>query len=691
MKHSKALLGVFACYVGCLAAHDQGASRTDWPAVGRDSDETYYSPLQQINVGNVDRLGLQWFIDLPLLTSAVSTPLEVGGVLYFAVGHSFVYAAQATTGRVLWKYDPKVTEATNDKLKPAWGIRGLAYGEGRLYVGTQDGRLIALATRDGKLIWSTDTTEPGDGRFITGAPRYFKGKVIIGHGGADRSQPDRGYVTAYDAASGRQRWRFFLVPGDPAKGFESKAMEMAAKTWTGEWWKYGGGAAAWNAITYDSKYDRIYVGTGNGQPWNRNIRSPGGGDNLFVCSIVALDAESGEYLWHYQTTPGESWDYNSAMDIELATLSIDGKPRDVILHAPKNGFFYVIDRQDGRLLSAKPFAHITWAGSVDMKTGKPVEAPEARFPNGETVIYPASSGSHSWMAMSFSPKSRLVYLPTVGDMPGYYHSADVAHWDPQASPNGFTYPVPQQLPIPDTTPKGMLQAWEPVRQAQVWSVPTSGYFDGGVLSTAGDLVFQGTERGNFEARAAASGRLLWSTDAHNGIVAQPISYQLGSKQYIVVMAGYGSAPGMFGPEAARFGWHYRSQKRRVLAYALDGHAQLPTEAPPQPVQPIRGSEKPLLDAEFQAGGRLFTRNCMICHGVGVIAGGSAPDLRGSNIPVDAEAFARVVSGGLLRSQGMPQFDELSAAEVETIRKYIRQEADKGVIIPVVNRETPLLR
>ena len=298
--------------------------------------------------------------------------------MYAAFGLSQIHALDAKTGKFLWEYDSKTGAIAGDKLRFVWGIRGMTTANGKAFIGAIDGRLIALDSKTGKELWSARTAEANDGRYISGAPRTFKDKVIIGHGGADVA-PVRGYVTAYNQDTGKQVWRFFIVPGNPADGFESEAMEMAARTWKGEWWKFGGGGTAWNAMTFDQKYDRVYVGTGNGAPWNRKIRSKDEGDNLFLCSVVAVDADTGAYVWHYQTNPGETWDYNSAMDVELATLRIDGRLRDVLLHAPKNGFFYVIDRESGKLISAEPFAKVTWAERIDLSTGRPVEARGARF------------------------------------------------------------------------------------------------------------------------------------------------------------------------------------------------------------------------------------------------------------------------------------------------------------------------
>ena len=651
---------------------------TNWPSVGRTYYETYYSPLSQVNGATIDRLKLAWYIDLPPMISALSTPLAVDGVVYFAVGFSLVYAADAASGEVLWIYDPKVTEAANDQLKPAWGIRGLAYADGRIFVGTQDGRLIALSSKTGDLLWSARTTGKNDGRFITGAPRVFNGKVIIGHGGADGPIPMRGYVTAYDVTSGKQLWRFNLVPGNPADGFENDAMKMAAATWRGEWWKYGGGGSAWNAMTYDPKYNRVYIGTGNGQPWNRDIRSPGGGDNLFLCSIVALDADTGEYVWHYQTTPGETWDYNSVMDIELVTLEIDGTRQDVILHAPKNGFFYVIGRATGKLIDAEPFTKVTWAKYIDKETGRPVETTEARYPDGYTMIFPGSIGAHNWRAMSYSPKTGLVYIPTTF-LPAEYDAKGItsATWNREMNSNGFVLRLPDDLPEPDGTPQGALQAWDPVAMKTVWTAPSLSPFDGGALSTAGNLVFQGRANGAFEARRDSTGEVLWSFDAQNGILGQPITYTVSGKQYVTVIAGFAGSPAIYGPVVAQFGWHYRTQHRRVLTFTLDGRATLPPKETPEPIKIVEDDAFVADQAKGNSGGTLYIPNCITCHGVGAVAAGSAPDLRASEIILSYELFDEVVRGGLFRTNGMPQFDHLSTEDAESIRQYVRTQAHKA--------------
>ncbi|RZT94863.1 quinohemoprotein ethanol dehydrogenase [Advenella incenata] len=654
---------------GILLDHSNG---DDWPAYGRTYGEQHFSPLRQVNDRNVRRLGLSWYMDLGVGNPA-TIPIEVDGVLYFSMGLSIVHAVDAATGALLWKYDPKVAKYAGKKLRAAWGIRGIAYWNGKIYTGTQDGRLIALDTKTGEMLWSTLTVEPGDGRYITGAPRVFDGKIIIGHGGADTSNA-RGYVTTYDAETGNQLWRFFLVPGNPEKGFEDKAQEMAAKTWTGEWWKYGGGGAAWNSFTYDQDTDTILVGTGNGSPWNQKIRSPGGGDNLFLSSIIALDASSGEYKWHYQINPGETWDYNATMDMALAELKIGGRLRKVVITAPKNGFFYVIDRITGELISAEKFTKVTWANKINLVTGRPEEVEGARFPDGNSFeLWPSFKGGHSWMPMAFSPDTGLAYIPKL--MHGAIYSdkdIDIENWvrtPGNITETGVSITADLEDPLHNTS---SLIAWNPITQKPSWEVKTPGSWNGGVLATGGNLVFQGQIGGTFSAYAADSGQQLWQFPAQAAVIAAPITYLVGSKQYITVLVGIGSTAGVFNDADI----DYHTQRRRVLTFALDGEVNLPA-------LPLRDSgRRPLSpdptyksdEALSSQGGTVYHTYCFTCHGPQAISGGTAPDLRYSGIVQSNNVFERVVRDGLLRSNGMPNFEELSDADLNALRQYLRSRS-----------------
>ncbi len=649
----------------------------DWPAFGRTFREQRFSPLRQIDAANVSRLGLVWSLDLPGIVNVASQPLAANGIVYFAVGQSVVHAVDARTGALLWRHDPEVAKVAGHKLREAWGSRGLALYRDKVYVGTLDGRLVALAAATGEPVWSVQTVDRDDARYITGAPRVFDGKVIIGHGGADNG-PVRGYVTTYDAETGRQLWRAYIVPGNPADGFENAAMQRAAGTWTGEWWKYGGGGTVWNAMTYDPDFDRVYLGTGNGAPWNQKIRSPGGGDNLFLCSVLALDADTGEYRWHYQTTPGETWDYNSAMDMVLATLPIAGKPRKLLFHAPKNGFFYVIDRETGGLVSAEKIAKATWALRVDPATGRPVEAPGARYEDGQELIWPGPAGAHNWQPMAFHPGTGLVYVPTM-ELPGFYddRGVDPATW--RHLPNGLASMGVTYL-NDDASPdagRSELTAWDPLRQRAAWRRETPGVWNGGVIATAGNLVFQGQVDGLFKAYAADTGKELWSFAAGNAVIAPPITFTAGGKQLVVVLAGVSGTAGLYGTLSAQFGWQARLHPRRLLAFALDGNAQLPASPRPQRVEL---PDDPGFEADpprVARGRSAYGVRCLGCHGPAAISGGTAPDLRASPVTRSAEEFDRIVRGGVREGLGMPPFAELATEELEAIRHYLGAQAREG--------------
>jgi quinohemoprotein ethanol dehydrogenase len=657
----------------------------DWPAYGRTDDANHFSPLRQINDKNVGRLGLLWYVDLPNVGRS-GAPLAVDGVVYYPTGFSEIHAVDAATGHEIWHFvpEPPVTAVVGDKMKPGWGLRGIAYWKHKIYAGTQDGRLVALDAKSGRILWSQQTTRPGDGNYVTGPATVFDGKVIIGNAGGDGSHT-RGYVTTYDAKTGHQLWRFYTVPGDPAKGFEDESMALAATTWRGDVWKKGAGGSPWNSLTYDSELKRVYIGTGNGSPWNQKVRSPGGGDNLFTCSIVALDAKTGKYIWHYQTTPGDAWDFDSANDIELAHLRIDGRDRRVLLHAPKNGFFYVVDRDTGKLISAEPYTTTTWASKIDLATGRPVENPDARYPAGAAAVAPFANGGHGWQPMAFSPQTGFVYIPTTDVLGGYSdRTVDLANWSrkPGVYIDGATdWPRPSGDESVAPQNFGYLQAWDPVQKKRVWKIDQRGPENGGVTATAGNLVFAGQADGRILAIAADSGKVLWSYDAQNGVLNAPITYLAHGRQYLTVVANFTGTAGIFGPLSAQFGWDYATQRRRVLTFAIDGRGKLPSSVPPPRPPPSEDAAWVANDKRTEAGFEVYSAHCFICHGVGAIAGGSAPDLRFSSIPQSAAAFALVVHDGALESKGMPKFAELSSTEVADLRHYIqgrsRQTLQRG--------------
>jgi quinohemoprotein ethanol dehydrogenase len=648
----------------------------DWPAYGRTFSEGHFSPLSQINAANVSRLGLAWSLDLDV-TNSITAPLEVGGVVYVGAGYGVVYAVEAVSGKLLWRYDSHAPDVAGKKLRLNWGIRGLAFWKGRVYAGTVDGRLLALNAADGKLLWSVQTVDRDNGAVITGAPRAFNGKIIIGFSGEDFG-PLRGYVTAYDAQTGRQAWRFYLVPGKPGTvdhAASDDALKMAARTWTGEWWKYGGGGAVWNAITYDPDFNRIYLGTGNGSPMNWKLRSPSGGDNLFIASVVAVDADDGHYLWHYQTTPGDSWDYDSSTDMTLATLQIDGRARKVLLHAAKNGFFYVIDRIDGHLISAQKLGTVTWADHIDLKTGRPVEVPGARYKDRPALLWPSFEAVHHWIPQAYDPLTALMYEPTL-EMPATFgdQGVDLKHWQPRKLTPEYSGLSIGDGDVPADAGHSVLKAWDPIASKVIWQVETPGISNGGVLASAGDLVIEGLADGYLHAYSARTGKDLWSFFCGVAVTGVPITYRVGDKQYITITSGpLGGASAAFGSIAARWGWDARIHPKRLLTFAVDASAKLPPTPPRSPAVPLVAPEFHVDPAKVSAGAQEYSR-CTLCHGMGVVAGGIAPDLRASPVPLSRDAFAHVVREGALRERGMPAFQELTDEQLDSLRHFVRQKA-----------------
>lgn len=650
---------------------------TNWASYGRTFSENHFSPLTQINDGNVERLGLVWYYDLPTVMSTFTAPLVVDGVMYFAIHYSIVYAMDAATGQVLWTYDPKATKAAGKKLRAGWGIRGLAFWGDKVITATHDGRLIALDSQTGQEVWSVMTVDKEDGTYVTSPPWVFNGKVMTGFGGAD-FEPDRGYVTAYDAETGKQIWRFYVVPGNPADGFEDKAMEMAAKTWKGEWWRFGGGGGhVWGAMAYDPKYNQVYLGTGNGTPWNEKIRSPGGGDNLFIASIVALDADTGAYKWHYQVNPGDVWDYDAAIDMELATLKLDGEERDVLMHASKNGFFYLLDRKDGKLLSAEKYAQVTWADRIDMATGRPVETSNARFKDGGPVLLtPSPIGAHNIQAMSFSPLTGYAYIPKTNLWYVFADAqGDLGEWKPHLEMGvntGLSKP-PHNFKIP--RPSSALLAWDPVKQEAAWEVQLTAPLNGGIAATAGNLVFQGRVTGEFAAYAADTGKKLWSYDMQDaGIEAQPLTYLANGKQYVTVVTGF---RGMGSYNGADPEWDYWLQQRRVMTFALDGDKQLPP-ARERIANFVDDPELPVDPAKAELGRKVYADHCWLCHGVNLKSGGTAPDLRKSRKALSLNLWKRILHDGVMIPGGMPDYAEFTDEEIEGLRHYVSQEARKAL-------------
>jgi PQQ-dependent dehydrogenase (methanol/ethanol family) len=659
----------------------------NWLTHGRTYSEQRFSPLRQINAENVDELGLAWFFDLDTDRGQETTPIVVDGVMYISTAWSKVKALDAATGQLMWEYDPKVPGRKAVEVCCDVVNRGVAVWKGRVYVGTLDGRLIAVNASTGVPDWEVQTTDPDKPYSITGAPRVFNDKVVIGNGGAEFGV--RGYVTAYNTETGDELWRFYTVPGNPADGFESADMESAAETWTGEWWKYGGGGTAWDALVFDPVLNLLYIGVGNGSPWNQAIRSPDGGDNLYLASIVAVNADSGEYVWHYQTTPGESWDYTATQPLILAELDIAGDTRKVIMQAPKNGFFYVLDRETGEFISGQPFATVSWASGIDA-TGRPMEAPGVRYAGpAPSMVVPGPGGAHSWQPMAFSPDTGLVYIPVQDAGFPYFE-------DPDFKPTKFGFNVgvdfnmasmPQVPEIKEqikSTVKGFLLAWDPVSQQAAWRVEYAGPSNGGVLATAGNLVVQGTAGGDVVIHTADNGDRLWSFHAQTGVLAGPISYEVNGEQYIAVAAGWGGvyalAPGELGLMSGRLG-----NKSRMLAFKLDGTANLPPATVPAPL--VFNPPQATADVETVTRGKfLYHRHCVTCHGDAAVSGGLLPDLRASPA-INDELWNAIVVDGVLTDRGMVSFaPELGQDDVLAIRAYIIARAHESISLAASEAE-----
>ena len=660
-----------------IAANDEPGS---WMSHGRTYDEQRHSPLTQVTDENVGELGLAWSYDLDTNRGIEATSIVVDGVMYMTGSWSIVHALDARTGEHLWTYDPEVPKAKVAHACCDAVNRGVAIWEGQVFFGSLDGRLIALNAESGELNWEVATVDASLPYTITGAPRVVKGKVLIGNGGAEYGV--RGFISAYNVDDGSMAWRFYTVPGDPKLGFEDAAMEMAADTWNGEWWKLGGGGTVWDSMAYDPDLDLLYIGVGNGSPWNQRIRSPGGGDNLFLSSIVALRPDTGDYVWHYQTTPGETWDYTATQHIILADIEFGGEPRKVLMQAPKNGFFYVLDRTDGKLLAADKYVNLTWATHVDLETGRPVEVPEARYYDKAPVLqFPSYLGGHNWHPMSYSPDTGLVYVPVL-DIPTVYANDEDFEYKPGAVHLGIDGVI---AGLPDSQAErdaigamigGRLIAWDPLMKQPAWEVAHSGAWNGGTLSTAGNLVFQGTADGKIKAFAADSGERLWEFATQTGVVAAPISYEIDGEQYVSINVGWG---GIF---ALLFGEYVQTESlpnvSRVLTFKLGAEGQLP-DIEWQPVVEFNPPELTASEDTIMAGFVAYQDTCMGCHGTNAVSGLLVPDLRASALLHSAEAWDSVVLDGARVEAGMPPFGEyLDENESDAIRAYVISQAWRGL-------------
>lgn len=639
-----------------------------WMMVGGTYDEKHYSPLDEINRDNVSELNLAWYADYDVNLSQQGTPLYIDGVIYVSTAWSMVNAFDARTGELLWHYDPQTNREIVTKVCCGIVNRGIAAYEGKIYLGTLDGYIVAINANTGEEEWRKLTVDPDAQYTITSAPRIIKGQVLIGNSGSEKTA--RGYLGAYDAQTGEDLWRVYTVPGNPELGFETPQMEMAAATWSGQWWELGGGGTVWDAIVYDELNDLVIFGTGNGTPWDQRARDPEGGDNLFVASILAVDADTGEYAWHYQTTPGDTWDYDAMSPMMLLDLEVDGVERHVVAQPNKNGFFYMLDAGTGELLRGYPFTEVNWATGIDMDTGRPIEVPEARY-DFENIynLAPGVQGGHGWHANAWNPETGYIYIAT---QRAYFAMQSDANFTPNPTGNnlainmGANFTYYRDNPDAPREFVGYVSAWDPVTGEEVWRGEENDGPTGGVLSTGGGLVFSGG--GNFtnEFRAydTVSGKKLWSFDTQTGMVAAPITFEMDGKQYIAASVGINQAGNYFAPNYSR-----------LLVFGLGGDAQLPQPLTYTP----RELNPPALTASqdvVTTGGQLYGQYCSVCHGIGgQQRGANFPNLMVSPMLHSQDAFDQVVLEGNRADKGMVSFaDQFSDEESEAIRWFIVAQA-----------------
>jgi quinohemoprotein ethanol dehydrogenase len=650
-----------------------------WISLGGNFKQQHYSPLSGITAENVSTLGLAWSYDARSRRGRVqrgleATPIVVDGILYTSGAWGVVYAVDGKTGKEIWRYDPDIDGNYARRACCDVVNRGVQVWKGRVYVGVLDGYLVCLDAATGKVVWKIDTITDRE-RFytITGPPQIANNVVVIGNSGGEFGV--RGYITAYDLETGKQAWRFFMVPGDPKNGFEHPELEEAAKTWdTDSYWEAGLGGTSWGELTYDPELNLLYVGTGNSSPYPIWFRSPSGGDNLYLASILAINPDTGRLVWHYQTTPGEIWDFTSTANMVLAELEIEGRLRKVLMQAPKNGFFYVLDRETGELISAEKFVPVNWASHIDKVTGRPVLTGEGWYKEKSKLVYPAMAGGHSWQPMSYNPNTKLVYIPAM-HLPMVYSSRKEFKYSRDDNTgvrmgSNDLFPPGESLKS-----EAFLLAWDPILQKERWRVKMKVVdFNGGVLSTAGNLVFQGTSDGYFVVYRADTGEKLKEIKTGVGIMAAPSTYSIGGDQFVTVMAGFGGATLPFLPEHAA-GYDYENNGA-ILAYKLGGgDTPLPPIISSVPVP--RPPDKVLSEAQIKEGESIYNSVCIFCHGgfgPGHIS--AYPDLAKMS-ENSHQQFNSIVLNGALSAYGMASFaDIIDETKAEALHQFLIQQQQR---------------
>ncbi len=667
----------------------------DWDNPGGDWAESHFSRLTDISKENVGELGLAWEYDLGSARVQEATPVVIDGVMYTSGNLGRVYALNAATGEELWTFTPEVDMQYNRYACCDQANRGVAVADGKVIVGSLDGWLYALDAKTGAVAWKADTLpDRTRGYTVTGAPEVAGNLVIIGNGGAEYDT--RGFVTAYDIRSGKQAWRFYTIPHDPKEGpQETEELEAALTTWSKDTrWEIGGGGTAWDAITYDPEFDQVIIGTGNGGPYPQAIRSPGGGDNLYLNSLVALDRKTGAMKWYFQETPTDSWDLTATQPMLLADLAIDGAKRKVIVHAPKNGFLFVVDRETGKPLAANAVVRTSWASGWNLQTGKPVLTPEASdYSKAPKIVFPSSAGARNWYPAAYDPgrnlyfaswidMGNLMFIPPGQENPPHRRqamNADAAlifTSDLQAALPSLPPPLqeavkalPQWQWVKDKPFASQMRAIDPVTGKVKWAADFDGWQDrGGVLATQSGLVIHGTISGKLVVRDADTGKVLKTIDTGSSILAAPMTYRVDGVQYVAVQTGWGGGGWGFVPAYAAA--YAKGNANRLLVFKLGGgDVPIPPDLPPLEPAPAPPAQAPGVTPEMIAmGGALFTENCSGCHSNQPRA--PLPDLR-RIAPGTHDVFDQIVLEGLLKPNGMPQFDDLlTADQVKAIHAFL---------------------